>query len=220
MGHLDGQIAIITGAGTVDHWSTQDRFVDLFDIKGIVERLCGALGVAPRFKSIDNSILVPGRAAQVSVLSPGTTTPVSLGLLGQLTPSLAATRGLPESVEEIYVAELDLRVITSVAIDRGQLQAVSVPRHPSVIRDLALIVGDSLPAATVRETINSAAPETLVNIREFDRYRGKGIPDGYVSLALHLTFQAADRTLTDVEVQSAIDNVVTALKKHHDATLR
>jgi phenylalanyl-tRNA synthetase beta chain len=219
-GETAGVAIIITGAGTVNHWSTQDRFVDLFDIKGIVERLCDALGVAPRFKSIDNSILVPGRAAQVSVLSPGTTTPVSLGLLGQLTPSLAATRGLPESVEEIYVAELDLRVITSVAIDRGQLQAASVPRHPSVIRDLAVIVADSLPAATVRETIDSAAPETLVNIREFDRYRGKGFPDGCVSLGLRLTFRAADRTLTDEEVQSAIDNVITALKKHHDATLR
>lgn len=219
-GETAGVAIIITGARTAEHWSTQNSFVDLFDIKGIVERLCGALGVAPRFKSIDSSILVPGRAAQVSALSPGTTTPVSLGVLGQLTPSLAATRGLPESVEEIYVAELDLRVITSVAIDRSQLQAASVPRHPSVIRDLALIVGDSLPAATVRETIESAAPDTLVNIREFDRYRGKGVPDGCVSLALRLTFQAAERTLTDIEVQLAIDNVVTALKKRHDATLR
>ena len=143
-----------------------------------------------------------------------------LGVFGQLKPNLAATRGLPESVEEIYVAELDLAVVTSVAIDPNQLQATSIPRHPSVIRDLAFIIEDSLPAATVRETIENTAPDTLVNIREFDRYRGKGVPDGCVSLALRLTFQAAERTLTDVEVQTAIDTVVEALKTRHHATLR
>ena len=219
-GETSGAAIIITGAGTAEHWSTKDRLVDLFDIKGIVERLCEALGVAPRFETIDSSIFVLGRAAQVSALSPDDTRPVPLGVFGQLKPSLAATRGLPESVEEIYVAELDLAAITSVAIDRNQLQATSVPRHPSVIRDLAFIVEDSLPAATVRETIENTAPETLVNIREFDRYRGKGVPDGCVSLALRLTFQAAERTLTDVEVQTAIDAVVEALKKRHHATLR
>ena len=118
------------------------------------------------------------------------------------------------------MAELDLAVVTSVAIDPNQLQATSIPRHPSVIRDLAFIIEDSLPAATVRETIENTAPDTLVNIREFDRYRGKGVPDGCVSLALRLTFQAAERTLTDVEVQAAIDTVVEALKTHHHATLR
>ena len=219
-GETAGAAIIITGAGTAEHWSTKDRLVDLFDIKGIVERLCDALGVAPRFETIDSSICVSGRAAQVSALSLDNTTPVPLGIFGQLKPSLAVTRGLPESVEEIYVAELDLAVVTSVAIDRGQLQATSVPRHPSVIRDLALIVDDSLPAATVRETIENAAPDTLVNIREFDHYRGKGVPDGCVSLALRLTFQAAERTLTDIEVQSAINTVVATLKKRHHATLR
>ena len=219
-GETSGAAIIITGAGTADHWSTKDRLVDLFDIKGIVERLCKALGIAPRFETIDSSIFVSGRAARVSALSPDDTKPVPLGIFGQLKPNLAATRGLPESVEEIYVAELDLAVVTSVAIDPNQLQATSIPRHPSVIRDLALIIEDSLPAATVRETIENTAPDTLVNIREFDRYRGKGVPDGCVSLALRLTFQAAERTLTDVEVQTAIDTVVEALKTRHHATLR
>ena len=51
-------------------------------------------------------------------------------------------------------------------------------------------------------------PATLVDVREFDRYQGKGIPDGKVSLALRLTFQAPDRTLTDAEVHAAMDAIV------------
>ena len=77
-----------------------------------------------------------------------------------------------------------------------------------------------MPAAAVRDTIHSAASGTLVSVREFDRYVGKGIPDGCVSLALRLTFRASDRTLTDVEVQTSVDTVVAALQARHGATLR
>jgi len=59
-----------------------------------------------------------------------------------------------------------------------------------------------------------------VSVREFDRYEGKGIPAGSVSLALRLMFRAPDRTLTDDEVQAAIDIVVPALAQKHGATLR
>ena len=57
-------------------------------------------------------------------------------------------------------------------------------------------------------------------MREFDLYQGKGIPDGRMSLAFRLTFRAADRTLTDVEVQQATNTIVGALAATHRATLR
>jgi len=57
-------------------------------------------------------------------------------------------------------------------------------------------------------------------IREFDRYQGKGVPDGKISLSLRLTFRASDRTMTDTEVQSAMDNIIGALKNQHGAIQR
>ena len=72
----------------------------------------------------------------------------------------------------------------------------------------------------MRATIRAAAPQTLVRVREFDRYQGKGIPDGKVSLSLRLTFRAADRTLTDAEVQTAMDAVLAALRTRHGAVQR
>jgi phenylalanyl-tRNA synthetase beta chain len=59
-----------------------------------------------------------------------------------------------------------------------------------------------------------------VQIREFDRYQGKGVPDGKISLSLRLTFRASDRTMTDTEVQSAMDNIIAALKDRHGAIQR
>ena len=57
-------------------------------------------------------------------------------------------------------------------------------------------------------------------MNEFDRYQGKGVPEGKVSLSLRLTFRAPDRTLTDAEVQTAMDAVLTALKERHGAVQR
>jgi phenylalanyl-tRNA synthetase beta chain len=59
-----------------------------------------------------------------------------------------------------------------------------------------------------------------VSVREFDRYQGKGVPDGRVSLSLRLTFRDPERTLTDAEVQHAMEGIVAALAETHHATLR
>ena len=59
-----------------------------------------------------------------------------------------------------------------------------------------------------------------MDVHEFDRYEGQGIPAGRLSLAFRLTFRAADRTLTDSEVQRAMDAIVAALESAHQAALR
>ena len=95
-----------------------------------------------------------------------------------------------------------------------------LPRYPSVTRDISILIDETLAAEAVRATVREAAPATLVQIREFDRYQGKGVPDGKVSLSLRLTFRASDRTLTDAEVQSAMDAVLAALRDRHGAVQR
>ena len=85
---------------------------------------------------------------------------------------------------------------------------------------MSIIVDDTLPAAIVRGTIRAAAPPTLVRVREFDRYQGKGVPDGRVSLSYRLDVPGADRTLTDAEVQRAMTDIVQALVREHGAVQR
>jgi phenylalanyl-tRNA synthetase beta chain len=217
-GDGEGRAAAVVWSGAADeaHWSTALRAVDFFDLKGVVERACGTYGVRPEFAAIKSPFLAPGRSAEVYATANGTR--ISIGVLGQLVPSLAEARGLP-AAEELYVAEMDMAALFSIAAG-DDLRAESLPRFPSIVRDLSILVPDVLPADTVRGTIRSSAPPTLVTIVEFDRYTGKGVPAEQVSLSLRLTFRAPDRTLTDDEVQEAMAEIVAALKSAHGAEQR
>ena len=159
--------------------------------------------------------MVVGRTARVLIDLNGETR--TFGLTGQLDPTLATARGLPGQ-GAVYVAELDLRCLDSGVFDR--MQAAPVPRYPSLTRDLSLEIDDALPAAEVRDTIRAAGGPYLVDIQEVDRYQGKGVASGAVSLSIRLTFRAPDRTLTDPEVQAATDELVRALAATHQAALR
>jgi phenylalanyl-tRNA synthetase beta chain len=121
--------------------------------------------------------------------------------------------------DPVYVAELDLEALHRL-VPAADVQVTPLPRFPSVVRDVSIVVDEGLPSERVRATLRSAAPETLVSIREFDRYRGQGIPEGRCSLSLRLTFRASDRTLTDAEVQQAMEGVLDALKTAHQAVQR
>jgi phenylalanyl-tRNA synthetase beta chain len=86
-----------------------------------------------------------------------------------------------------------------------------------------MVVPDVLPAAIIRGTIQAAGSRTgapLAGVTFFDRYQGKGIAEGSVSLSMRLTFQAPDRTLTDAEVQASIETILAALAREHGAVQR
>ena len=73
------------------------------------------------------------------------------------------------------------------------MRAQPLPRHPFVVRDLSIVVDDALPAEIIRGTIQAAGGRRRRRwsaFAFFDRYQGKGVPDGRVSLSLRLTFQA------------------------------
>ena len=119
----------------------------------------------------------------------------------------------------MYVAEINLDALTAAA-PADTLRATPLPRYPWVVRDVSMLVDDTLSAETVRGTIRSAAPSTLIEVREFDRYQGKGIPDGKVSLSFRLTFQSPERTLNDEEVQTGMQHIIDALTRDLQAIQR
>jgi phenylalanyl-tRNA synthetase beta chain len=208
------RVALVwVGDASSSHWSGAKRNVDFFDVKGLIERVGEALRIEMRF-SADSlpTYLVRGRAANVFIGAQ------RVGAVGMLSPKIVATAGLAAN-EDVYVAELELDA-SSAASEPQHLTVRPLPRYPSIARDISIVVDDTLPAETVRGTIRSAAPPTLVSAREFDRYQGQGVPGGRVSLSLRLTFRSAERTLTDAEVDAAMTNILTALKTAHDAIQR
>jgi phenylalanyl-tRNA synthetase beta chain len=201
-----------TGAAGAEHWSGGAREVDFFDMKGVVERVGDALRLELTTEAHGENWLVAGRSA--AILAAGT----RVGVVGQLAPAIADAHGLPSS-DAVYVAEIDLDAADAIAPkEEGRVEPL--PRYPSVTRDISILVDAALPAESVRATIRDAAPAILVQVREFDRYQGKGVPEGQVSLSLRLTFRASDRTLTDSEIQIVMDGILAALKERHAAQQR
>jgi len=208
-------VALAWTGNTPEHWSGAPRALDFFDAKGGVELLCSALGVVPTVASASFPFLVPGRSATVTVGGS------DIGVIGQLIPALVERAGAPKT-DAVFVAELDLDQIARASAS-GTERVTALPRHPSVVRDLSIIVADALPAEIIRDTIQTAGDAQaapLAAVTFFDRYQGKGVPDGSVSISVRLTFQAPDRTLTDLEVQTTFDMILAALVREHAAVQR
>ena len=198
-----------------EHWSGTARAVDVFDAKGVSEALCAALGVVPAFTPTTAPFLVPGQSASITVQGQ------PIGVFGALLPAIAERAGAPPQ-DAVFVAELDLDRI-DVLRSTGLERVTPLPRHPFVVRDLSIVVSDALPAEIIRGTIQAAGdaqPAPLVGVSVFDRYQGKGVPEGSVSLSVRLTFQAPDRTLTDLDVQTSFDSILAALVREHAAAQR
>ena len=201
----------LTGAVT-EHWKGGPREADFFDAKGIVEQVGAVLGVSFQFETATLPYLVAGQTA--AVLAGGT----RLGVIGRVMPAIVDERGAPKQ-DAVFVAELDLDAVAAATSARAD-GVQPLPRHPFIVRDLSIVVDAALPAEIIRGTIQAAgAQSSLTRVGFFDRYQGKGVADGKVSLSLRLTFQA-DRTLTDAEVQASFDAIVAALVREHNAVQR
>ena len=219
-GETRGVALAWTGAGGSDHWSGGGREVDFFDVKGVAEQVTATLDVAVAFEPLDVPFLVAGQAASMRLAGAAGSGPV-VGLVGRVAPAIADARGLPRQ-DAVFVAELSLDALARARAQTDDA-ARPLPRYPFVVRDLSIVVADTLPAAIIRGTILTAARDAaapLVAISVFDRYQGKGVPPESVSLSLRLTFQALDRTLTDAEVQQSFDAILAALVREHRVVQR
>jgi phenylalanyl-tRNA synthetase beta chain len=196
-----------------EHWSRAAERMDFFDAKGIAELIARAFGAEIEADAIELPWFVRGRAARLRSRE-GT----ALGTIGQIRPELASARGLGD-LDAVVGGEIDMTPLATGA-EAAAREIVALPRFPSIVRDLSILIDERLPAAAVRGTIRTSAPPALVGVREFDRYQGSGVPPDKVSLSMRLTFRVPERTLTDAEVQEAIDLIVDALAHEHGAALR
>lgn len=197
------------GSAQPEQWGEAVRPVDFFDLKADVEAMLAVSGLdtVVRFVAAAHPSLHPGQSARIEV--DGTV----LGWIGALHPSVADALGL---AGHALVFELALEPLL-----RGRLPHFrELSKFPAVRRDIAVVVDYSVPVDVVSDIIRQAAPDTLQELKLFDLYTGKGIDPGRKSLALGLTFQAASRTLTDSEVEAALDTILAVLKMKLGATLR
>jgi len=116
------------------------------------------------------------------------------------------------------LVEVDLSALDALPKRRQRYREVS--RHPQVRRDIAVLVDRDRAADDLLQAIRKSAGRNLVSVEVYDRYEGKGVPKGQVSLAFRMVFQGPDRTLTDREVAGATDQVVKTISDRFGAELR
>ncbi|MGZ4119071.1 MAG: phenylalanine--tRNA ligase subunit beta [Actinomycetota bacterium] len=200
--HADGvaeteRLAFVLTGPTTPTWHAQERELDYFDGKGVLEVLAAALGVPGFTVRPDDweGVGHPGRSARVVFGD------LDAGRLIELHPKAAQSLELPRRV---VVCELDLGSLFSAASPQG---AAEPARFPALSRDLALVVPGEVPADEVARAIRLAAGPLLAELRLFDVYRGDQIPEGTVSLAFSLALRDPERTLTDADA----DGVMAAI---------
>ena len=89
-----------------------------------------------------------------------------------------------------------------------------------VERDLAFVVGKSVGAADIVKAAESADRGLVARVGVFDVYRGQGLPEGAKSIAIHLTLQPREHTLTEAEIDAAVTKVVAEVSRKTGAALR
>ncbi len=187
------------------------RRYDFFDLKGLLEGLFGRLGIASAL-TYERS-LAPyfhyGRAASVRLNGD------LVGEMGQLRKSVTNAFDLSS---DVYYFQLDFdHLFESVA---QRLYVVELPRFPQVERDLAVVVKRTVPVADLLTSVRAAVGDLLVSVSVFDVYTGDHVGDDEKSVALRMVFRAYDRTLTEGEAQSAVDQALARLGVDYGAAIR
>lgn len=198
------------GSARAEQWGEPARALDFFDLKGDLDAVIAWGGEPQRWSVHADQLppwLHPGRGARVA--RDGAT----VGYLGALHPQLAKALDLGP---DVHVLEVALEPLLARRLPRAR----SVPRFPSVRRDLALDLPEAVSWSQIEQVVRDTLGDVLSQLKLFDRYSGKGVEAGRKSLAMGLILQDASRTLTDDDADRCVREAVTALEKACKARLR
>lgn len=186
--------------------------VDFYTVKGITEELFTVLGMRDKVSystKSDLPFMHPGRLAGISVNNE------SIGYVGEVHPKTAEKYGIGTKA---YIAVINVDSIYEYAdFDRTYK---ALPKYPAMTRDIAVIVKDSVTVKDIEDIIKEKGGKLLESVQLFDVFKGKQIPEGFKSVAYNVSFRAADRTLTDDEVNSPMKKIIKELEEKLGAKLR
>jgi len=199
-----------TGGATESDRAEADRDLDFFDLKGALEAAVEAINLPPL--DYDAAAIKHLRAGQSSAVS---FNGARVGAIGRLAEPVAAEYKLRPAV---FVAEIDLSELLA-AKERPVLYS-PLPRFPSVVRDVSLLLDRKTTVADLLRAINDSKSENCLGARFVGTYEGEGIPAGKRSVTLRFEYRAADLTLRDEQVDEIHWPLVKALQAKFAAELR
>ncbi|MCL7705536.1 phenylalanine--tRNA ligase subunit beta, partial [Enterobacter kobei] len=199
----------ISGNRYEEHWDLAKGTVDFYDMKGDLEAILDLTGKLSEIEF---------RAEAIPALHPGQSAAIYLdgkriGFIGVVHPELERKLDLNGRT---IVFELEW----SPVADRVIPQAQDVSRFPANRRDIAVVVAENVPAADILAECKKVGVNQVVGVNLFDVYRGKGVAEGFKSLAISLILQDTSRTLEEEEIAATVAKCVEALKERFQASLR
>ena len=201
--------AAVTGPVAPEQWGGHARDADFFDLKSDVEALLDLTGQPDRFSFVPHAHPALHSAQTAAIRCDGD----DVGVIGALHPRVRHELGLTAPV---FVFEIALAALGGARIPSFE----SVSRFPAVRRDIALVVGERVPAGEILDGVRRRAPEALKETTVFDVYRGESVATGKKSVAIGLTFRSDSRTLGDGEVDRFVEGIVQGLASEFGAELR
>jgi len=201
---------VATGGASEEGRAQAPRELDLYDLKGSLEAAIEVTNLGPiQFSKGTIKHLREGQAA-IMKLADGTT----IGTMGRLAASVAESYKFRQPV---YVAELDLTAL--LQSEEKVIQYRPLPRYPSVVRDLTLLVDRKVTFTDLLQAIDSLNLSHYRGTRLVGTYEGPNIPEGSRSITLRIEYRADDRTLRDAEVEEQQRSLTGALLKNFNAEL-
>ncbi|MCX7562656.1 phenylalanine--tRNA ligase subunit beta [Xanthomonadaceae bacterium XH05] len=201
--------AVACGPARAEQWSERTREVDFFDVRGDLDSLLAltAGGGPVRFAAAEVAWLHPGRSARLERDG------MVLGHIGHLHPALLHALDLDQ---EVVAFELDVALLSRRSVpDAGELS-----RFPSVRRDLAVIVAETVAWDAIESSLVASLGGVLRRVLPFDVYQGKGMETGFKSVAMGLIFQDDSRTLEEQDIEQAVAAALDGLARDCGAVLR
>ena len=212
----------LTGDLTPATWLGAASPVSVFHLKGYFDAVCAAYKVDPSAleyteHSADDGLYLYSLEVRLAAAGKGAAQPVLLGRLGQLSPQLLKRFGVKVAV---FYATLYTDVLEAHYAAADRLQVQPLPRFPEVRRDLSLLVAQDVTFAALQGVAFRAEKQLLRDMSLFDVYEGEGVPAGKRSYAIAFTLQDVAKTLTDADIDAAMQRLLSRFQKDFGAELR
>ena len=201
----ESKIAILMSGNYITNGWRNTLKVDFYLAKGIVEDLLDYMGFKNRysFEVGTTSDLHPGISAKILLDRK------EIGIIGRVHPGVLK--------DEVYVAEISMNALMK---DIKSLKYKEAPKYPKIEKDLAFVVDKKIPSSEIMNVLKKVGGRILSDISVFDVYTGENVLENEKSIAYKLTFQLADRTLTDEEVTEVFEKMIVEVESKVGAKLR
>ncbi|SNB61086.1 phenylalanine--tRNA ligase subunit beta [Kingella negevensis] len=184
---------LVYGSALPEQWGEKSHPVDFYDLKADVETLLRGKNAA--FVKAEHSALHPGRCAAIVVDG------VNVGIIGELHPKWTQKYDLPQAP---LLFELDMDAVLTT--EKVRYQAVS--KFQAGRRDLAFVLPENVAFADLQAALGQVNNPIIQGIELFDVYRGAGLPENHKSLAVKISLQDMNATLTDETVEPIIQELI------------